>query len=205
MEFIFRPEKLSDDLRYQVSEALAKRAELYSRKKLPGLWEKTDELNRKRLPEDALKRRRKFRRFYGMICIALGIFLFVPGLMKPSELAVPLVVGAVATVTGITAVLPRKSAAEKFEKKAKKLISAINSSVKPTDTVVFSEDGIFENGSLLMEYEDLESIIENRSLWLVCDGKKIMILRRVDLVSGNAGEFGIFVESKTGRKTENCS
>lgn len=204
MEFIFRPEKLSDDLRYQVSEALARRTELFSRKKFPGLWEKTDELNKKRLPEEALIKRRRFRRFYGIICIALGIFLFVPGIMKPSELAVPLIVGALAIITGITAVIPRKTAGEKFEKKAEKLILAINSSVKPEDTVVFNDKGFFENGNILMEYESLENIIENRSLWLVCDGKKIMILRKADMVSGSIDEFTVFVETKTGKKTENC-
>lgn len=202
MEFLFKPEKLSEDLKYQVSETLAKRTELFSRKKFPGLWEKTDELNEKNLSAEALKRRRKFRRFYGIICIALGIFLFVPGFMKPGELFVPLVVGALAILTGITAVVPRKTNSEKFEKKAKKLISAIDSSLKPGNKVLFNEEGIFENGALLMEYENLESIIENRSVFLVCDGIKIMVLRKTDLVIGNPEEFKIFVESKTGKKTE---
>ena len=193
MEFLFKPEKLTEDLMYQVSEAIAKRAEIFSRKKFPGLWEKTDRLNEKKLPEEALLRRRRFRRFYGIICIALGFILFVP-----------LVVGALAIATGITAVLPRKTAAEKFEKKAKKLISAINSSVKPEDKVLFNEEGIFENGALLMEYDDLENVIENRSVFLICDGIKIMVLRKADTVIGNPEEFGIFVESKTGKKTEKC-
>ena len=202
MEFLFKPEKLSEDLKYQVSEAISKRAEIFSRKRYPGLWEKTDRLNEKKLPEEALLKRRRFRRFYGIICIALGIFLFVPGLMKPGELFVPLVVGALAILTGITAVVPRKTNSEKFEKKAKKLISAIDSSLKPGDKVLFNEEGIFENGALLMEYENLESIIENRSIFLVCDGIKIMVLRKTDLVIGNPEEFKIFVESKTGKKTE---
>lgn len=202
MEFLFKPEKLSEDLKYQVSEAISKRAEIFSRKRYPGLWEKTDRLNEKKLPEEALIKRRRFRRFYGIICIALGIFLFVPGLMKPGELFVPLVVGALAILTGITAVVPRKTNSEKFEKKAKKLISAIDSSLKPGDKVLFNEEGIFENGALLMEYENLESIIENRSIFLVCDGIKIMVLRKADLVIGNPEEFKIFVESKTGKKTE---
>ena len=204
MEFLFKPEKLTEDLVYQVSEMIAKRAEIFSRKKFPGLWEKTDRLNEKKLPEEPLLRRRRFRRFYGIICIALGFFLFVPGLMKPQELFVPLVVGALAIATGITAVLPRKTAAEKFEKKAKKLISAINSSVKPEDKVLFNEEGIFENGALLMEYDDLENVIENRSVFLICDGIKIMVLRKADAVIGKPEEFGIFVESKTGKKTEKC-
>ena len=175
MEFVFKPEKLTENLFYEISEAIAKRTEIFSRKKLPGLWEKTDELNAKNLSEPALKRRKKFRKINGIICIALGIFLFVPGIVAPKELFVPLIVGAFATVFGISAVIPRKTDAEKFLKKAKNLAKAINSSLKPEDTVAFGEDGIFENGGLLMKYEELENVIENKNIFLVCDGKKIMI------------------------------
>ena len=205
MEFLFKPEKLTEDLVYQVSEAIAKRAEIFSRKRYPGLWEKTDRLNEKKLPEEALLRRRRLRRFYGIICIALGIFLFVPGLMKPSELAVPLFVGAAAIIFGISAVIPRKTNEEKFYKKAKKLAKAINSSLKPGDTVVFNEEGIFENGGALMKYEELENIIENRSIFLVCDGKLIMVLRKTDMVIGNPEDFRNFIEEKTGKNFYICN
>ena len=120
--------------------------------------------------------------------------------MKPSELAVPLIVGAFAIIFGISAVIPRKTNEEKFYKKAKKLAKTINSSLKPEDTVVFGEEGIFENGTLLMEYENLENLIENRSVFLVCDGTKIMVLRKTDMVIGNPEEFGFFIEGKTKRK-----
>lgn len=205
MEFIFKPEKLTEDLFYQISEAVAKRTEIFSRKRYPGLWEKTDRLNEKKLPEEALLKRRRFRRFYGIICIALGIFLFVPGLMKPSELAVPLFVGAAAIIFGISAVIPRKTNEEKFYKKAKKLAKAINSSLKPGDTVVFNEEGIFENGGALMKYEELENIIENRSIFLVCDGKLIMVLRKTDMVIGNPEDFRNFIEEKTGKNFYICN
>ena len=204
MEFLFKPEKLSEDLKYQVSETLAKRTELFSRKKFPGLWEKTDALNAKNLSEPAFKRRKIFRKINGIICIALGIFLFVPGLMKPSELAVPLIVGAFAIIFGISAVIPRKTNEEKFYKKAKKLAKAINSSHEKEDTVVFGEDGIFENGAALMKYEELEDVVENRSIFLVCDGKKIMVLRKTDMVAGNPEDFRIFIEEKTGKEIYNC-
>ena len=62
MEFVFKPEKLSDDLKYQVSETIAKRTEIFSRKKLPGLWEKTDELNRKNLSEEGFKTNKALRK-----------------------------------------------------------------------------------------------------------------------------------------------
>ena len=204
MEFVFKPEKLGENLSYEISETVAKRTEIFSRKKFPGLWEKTDELNRKNLSEAGFKRRIRLRRFYGIILIALGIFLFVPGLMKPSELAVPLFVGAAATIFGISAVIPRKTNEEKFYKKAKKLAKAINSSLKPGDTVVFGENGIFENGGALMKYEELEDVIENRSVFLVCDGKKIMVLRKTDMVAGNPEDFRIFIEEKTGKEICNC-
>lgn len=196
MDFIFKPEKLGENLSGEISEAIAKRTETFSRKKFPGLWEKTDKLNARNLSEDALRRRIRFRRFNGIICIALGIFLFVPGLLKPDELFVPLVVGAAATIFGISAVVPRKTDAEKFEKKAKKLIKAINSSVKPEDTVVFNNDGVFENGVLLMEYENLEPIIETRNIFFICDGEKVLLLRKCDLVSGKAEDFAEFIKNK---------
>ncbi|MBQ5357393.1 MAG: hypothetical protein IIU57_04105, partial [Oscillospiraceae bacterium] len=145
-----------------------------------------------------------FRKINGIICIALGIFLFVPGLMKPSELAVPLFVGAAATIFGISAVIPRKTNEEKFYKKAKKLAKAINSSLEKEDTVVFGEDGIFEKGAALMKYEELENVIEDRSIFLVCDGEKIMVLRKADMVIGNPEDFRIFIEEKTGKEIYNC-
>ena len=120
MEFVFKPEKLGENLSYEISEAIAKRTEIFSRKKLPGLWEKTDALNEKNLSEPALKRRKIFRKINGIICIALGIFLFVPGIVAPKELFVPMIAGAFAIVLGIFAVIPRKTNAEKFLKKAKK-------------------------------------------------------------------------------------
>ena len=94
--------------------------------------------------------------------------------------------------------------AEKFLKKAKKLAKAINSSLKPGDTVVFGENGIFENGGALMKYEELEDVVENRSIFLVCDGKKIMVLRKTDMVAGNPEDFRIFIEEKTGKEICNC-
>ena len=112
--------------------------------------------------------------------------------------------GAFATFFGISAIISRKTNAERYLKKAKKLAKAINSSLEPEDTVVFGEDGIFENGALLMKYEILESVIENRSIFLVCDGKKIMVLRKNDMVSGNPEEFKIFIEEKTKKEVANC-
>ena len=197
MEFIFKPEKLTDDLSYQISECIAKRAENFSRAKYPGMWKKVDDLNERRMPEDVLRRRKIRQVIYGILLIGMGIFLFVPGLMKPKELTVPLIVGAFAIINGIFAVLPRRTDAEKYKRKAKKLLSAINSSVKSGDTVIFNEEAVFENGALIMEYQNLEPLVESRSIWLVCDGVKVMVLRKNDLVSGSPEDFSAFINEKT--------
>lgn len=196
MEFIFKPEKLTPELTEQVAYAIGKRAELQSRKKYPGMWNKIDSLNERKMPEDVLRRRKTRHVIYGIILIAVGFFLFIPGLMKPKELFVPLAVGAFAIINGIFAVLPKRTTAEKYEKTAKKLIENINSSLQSGDTVVFGEDGIFENGAVLMEYESLEEVIETRSAVLVCDGNKIMLLRKFDLINGNFESFCNFLNDK---------
>ena len=73
------------------------------------------------------------------------------------------------------------------------------------DFLSFSKNIIFENGMLLMVYENLENLIENRSIFLVCDGTKIMVLRKTDMVIGNPEEFGLFIEDKTKKKTYLCN
>lgn len=204
MDFIFKPEECTPELTGQVAAAIAKRAELTSREKYPTLWGKVDSLNKNKMPDDVL-RKRKFRRvIYGIILLALGIFLFIPGLMNPKELTVPLIVGAFSIINGVFAVLPRKTDAEKYEKKAKKLISAINSNLKSGDTVVFNSEAVFENGALLMEYQNLENVIECRSIWFVCDGIKVMVLRKTDLVSGTKEDFSAFISEKTSGKIVTC-
>jgi len=77
----------------QVSAALEKRTESVSRERFPGLWEKTDKLNERSKGE---KKNTTGTKIKSIICLLLGIFLFVPGMMEPQELLIPLLVGAVA-------------------------------------------------------------------------------------------------------------
>ncbi|MBQ7873535.1 MAG: hypothetical protein IJ306_00025 [Oscillospiraceae bacterium] len=200
MELIFRPGKIGSGLVDEVACVLAKRTEIASREKLPGLWNKIDKINTDKAPENVLRRRKTRHAVYGAALIAMGIFLFVPGIMKPKELFVPLVVGAVSLISGIFAVMPQKNAAERFEKKAQKLIKSIDSSVKNGDTLVFGEECITENGALLMEYENIAEIFETKNLFFISDGIKAILIRKCDLVRGNNDEFCAFIGIKTGRK-----
>lgn len=204
MEFIFKPEKLGTELTEQVAMVLAKRIEISSRQKMPELWDKIDKMNSNKAPEDVLYRRKIRHIIYGIALIVMGIFLFVPGLMEPQELFIPLIAGAIAFVSGIFAVIPRKTPAEKNEKKAEKLIKSINSSIKGGSMVIFCEEGIIENGTLLMEYKNLEDIMETRSIFFITDGKKALVLRKTDLVVGTMADFILFLKIKTDREIRFC-
>ena len=81
----------TESLLRQVSTALEKRTELISRQRYPGLWENIDRLN---TMAKGRQRSSLRTRIMGIVCLVLGIFLFVPGLLKPQELLVPLLAGA---------------------------------------------------------------------------------------------------------------
>lgn len=81
----------------QISCALEKRTELVSRKTYPKMWQLADKLNSRteNIPQSVRKSRRRRRGFLGFFDWLLSLFLLLPGLMEPRELAVPLLVGAV--------------------------------------------------------------------------------------------------------------
>ena len=116
-----------DALASQAAWMLEKRTELYSRKKLPGLWKLTDKLNAvPRAPEAELKRRKERQRRWGGLFLVMGIFLFVPGVMKPQELPGPLVAGLFAILMGVLYLRKDDRKKNTYEKKARQLIENMN-------------------------------------------------------------------------------
>lgn len=96
-------------LRPQVRGALEKRNELLSRQNYPKMWELTDRLNRVPKVSPAVSARRRRRELVlGTVNWLLGLFLLLPGLMEPSKLLAPLVVGALAFGVGMGTLWKRK-------------------------------------------------------------------------------------------------
>ena len=121
----------TEDLVSQVARMLQKRVEFASRKKFPGLWKLTDKLNAvPRAPEAELKRRKERQRRWGGLLLVMGIFLFVPGVMKPQELPVPLVAGFIAIVMGMLYLRKGDRKKKSLEKKAKQLLEKMNASME---------------------------------------------------------------------------
>mgnify|MGYP000103826290 CR=1 FL=1 len=82
----------------QVSKALEKRTELISRERYPDMWQFTDRMN----TAAQGKSRSSFRtKLLSIVCLVAGIFLLVPGLIKPQELFMPLLAGTAALMIGI--------------------------------------------------------------------------------------------------------
>lgn len=180
----------------QVSKALEKRTEFVSRERYPGLWENIDKLN----AVSKGKRRSSLRsKVMSIICLVLGVFLFVPGLMKPQELLVPLLVGAFAIVIGIVYLyIGRKGKKNPFDKSARLLLMGKDTiSAKQSIMVSFSESGMEiradDKEPQHIPYSDFESMIETEDLFLFVHDTRITVLQKKDLTSNDITDFRNFI------------
>lgn len=206
MEYIFNITNIDNStLIPQISKAFEKRNEILSRKKYPKLWRYVDRhKSNKVLTEKELKGQRIRTRLLGTVNLALGIFLFVPGLMKPDELFIPLIVGAMAIGAGIGAFLrSRKNKRNPFDKSAKLLLEQRNSiPVEQNAKVIFADDGMKivverENDNEFVEYSDFENIISTNDIILLIYKEKCVLLQKKELVSDNINDFCEFISIKT--------
>lgn len=191
----------ADALLSQVAWMLQKRVELASRKKLPGLWKLTDKLNAvPRAPEAELKRRRESRRRWGGLLLVMGIFLFVPGIMKPQELPVPLVAGFFAIVMGVLYLRKDDRKKNAYEKKAKKLFENMNASVESQKLrLVFGDTELITSGAgeeKKISYVNMECALETADLFGLIYENQIVLLQKKELLLGTAEEFSKNLEEK---------
>lgn len=189
----------TESLLQQVSKALEKRTEFVSRDRYPGLWENIDKLN----AASKGKRRSSLRsKIMSIICLVLGVFLFVPGLMKPRELLVPLLVGAFAIVIGIVYLcIGRKGKKNPFDKSARLLLMGKDTiSAKQSIMVSFSESGMEiradDKEPQHIPYSDFESMIETEDLFLFVHDTRITVLQKKDLTSNDITDFRNFISMR---------
>jgi len=177
----------------QVSRALETRTQMLSRQKYPGMWKMTDGLNRSAGARQGNGR----RKFFSVLCLALGIFLFVPGLMKPQELQGPLFVGAVAIGAGIGGLCRGRKKKDPFEKAARQLLAG-RDETDGSARVVFSDAGmcICGGGEETVPYSDFEFFIEGEDVYLITFAGRVVLLQKKDLQQG-AEEFSAFIAEHT--------
>jgi len=181
----------------QVSKALEKRTELVSRERYPGLWKHTDKFR-----ESSEQGQNRLRtKVLSILCILLGIFLFVPGLVKPQELLVPLLVGAVAVGAGIGGLWrSRRHKKNPFDKSAKLLLAGKDAELSEPVEVEFAENGMTipaENGATeTVSYDKFECVIETEDSILFVFEERVTLLQKCDLVDGTLEEFCAFCAEK---------
>ena len=191
-----------DTLFPQVAQMLQKRVELASRKRLPGLWKLTDKLNAvPRAPEAEFMRRKERQRRWGGLLLVMGIFLFVPGIMKPQELPVPLVAGFLAIVLGILYLRKGDRKKKTLEKKAKQLLEKLNASMEGQKLRLIFYDtefvisGVGEDKKV--SYADMECTLETKDLFGLIYDNQIIIVQKQELLLGNAEDLIKALKEKT--------
>jgi len=200
--FIFSMKSYDTEaLAEQTAWMLEKRVELASRKRLPGLWKVTDKLNTTpRANAAELKHRAERRRRWGGLLLVMGIFLFVPGVMKPQELPVPLVTGLLAIVLGVLYLRRDDRKKNSYAKKAKKLLESMNSSMENQKLrLVFGDTELAMSGAgeeKKISYTKIECVLETKDLFAVVYENGIIVLQKDALLLGTAEEFGIQLKEK---------
>ena len=185
----------------QVSKALEKRTELVSRQQCPGLWKQTD---RFRAMAQGKTRSRLRTRVMSVVCLALGIFLFVPGLMEPQELLVPLIVGAVAMGAGIGGLwTSRKHRCNPFDKSASILLNDLNDRLTgKTCTMTFTDQGMTASAagdsSETVPWQEISCAVETGDTFLLVYRDRVVLLQKKDLSEGREEEFRTLLASSAG-------
>ena len=186
----------------QVAQILRKRVEIASRKKLPALWKITDKLNAvPRAPEAELKRRKERQRRWGGLLLVMGIFLFVPGVMKPQELPVPLVAGFIAIVMGMLYLRKGDRKKKSLEKKAKQLLEKMNASMEGQKLrLIFYDAELAITGvgdDKKISYANMECALETADLFGLIYENQIVLLQKKELLLGNAEDLIKALKEKT--------
>ncbi len=195
MEYIFEISGYdAKKLLPQVSRGLETRTQLLSRQKYPGMWKATDALRAVPKGDGTGSSGRKF---FSVICLALGIFLFVPGVMKPQELQGPLFMGAIAIGAGIGGLLRGKRTKKNpFEKAARQLLAGKESAENST-RIIFSSEGMhLSEGGEVIPYGDFEFFIECADVYLITFTGRVVLLQKKDLRQEEAA-FAAFIAEHT--------
>lgn len=179
----------------QVSCALEKRTEFLARKKHPKMWNITDSFHAKKVPEIVLNRRRFRYRIYGVLLIIMGVFLLVPGIMEPQELAVPLLAGILGVLIGVFTLWSsnaQKLQSKRFHQAAVKLLKGLEA--PPPVRVQFTQGGMKIADQQTVPYSDFHFVYETKDLFLLAWNEQVTILQKKDMVTGSKEQFASFLQ-----------
>jgi len=209
MKFVFTRAPLEEALLPQIAHALKTRIDSLSRLKYPGMWAVADKNAARDTPEKKASREKAAAiryRLWGIVFLALGIFLVVPGLMKPGNLTLPLVVGTFAVILGIKRLFGKYVSSEekmnrRYEASAKQLMRTLNGAQNTgSPTLTFDDEGMTLTSPGGKEetapYTAFEYVIEEEDLILITFGTRVTVLRPTEIAEGDIDAFLPFLEGK---------
>ena len=191
-QYVFLPTVCGTELEEELAAAIEKRTEIFSRASLPGMWKKTDAMNR--YAARGSRRKGILRKVLPWVLILAGLFLAIPGLMEPKELRTPLIAGAFFMLLGVSSLLRQRPARRKgsFRQAAAGMLQNTSGLEEASVQVVFDDDGmkvITQEGTRAVPYEEMEMLIETPQLYLLTYGGRATLLQKKDL----AGDTQAFV------------
>lgn len=203
MEFIFQISVYNRlELEQQLAQALDKRTEIISRKRLPRIWKGIDWIrSRPKATEQVSKRRVVLYKIYGLVLLAMGVFVLVPGLMAPQQ-AILIIAGILSIGLGIIYLFPRRKKENKqFQRAAVKLLSGFEGlaiSEESPIRVSFAETGMTIGENDAMPYSRFNAAVETEDLYLLTYNEQVTVLQKRDLMTGTHPDFVRSLKEQTG-------
>jgi len=173
MTYTFHTTTLDKQLLPQISAALEQHTQHISRVKYPKLWQYIDKRNSKH----QLNRPRS--KFLSIICLLLGLFLFIPGLMEPQELLIPLLAGAIGVGTGIGGLIRSGKNSSPFTRSAKKLMKLYVVGAE----ISFSDSGMKLQNEAEVPYSTMSPVIETADCLFFVFGERYLLLQKKDCLN----------------------
>lgn len=203
MEFIFHISGYDDPaLDGETAQALEQRLAAYSREVMPQMWAVTDKLNAHAAKGPGRDARRKKNRVYGVLLLAMAVFVLVPGLTEP-QIPALICVGAFALAAGLFCLW--LSRAEKpadppapCREEAAQLLERLRgldwTAEENRMEVRFDPDGMTlskgDAAQKRLHWSGLAALYETDHIWMLLYGEdQALILQKKDLTAGEPEEF----------------
>ncbi len=195
IEFIFQVSEYdSQALLPQVSRALQRRMELRNQQLHPG------KANYAEMTEEERKKARIKSVIWGIVWVAVGLYLLISGLGKGEDGNKWLpIIGIVCIFVGSKRLLPQRKvpATDKFDSAAKEFLDEHKGVVEEKERqVCFSdEELVIVTGALedleqeAVDYDDVEFAMETEDIFLLVHSGHGILLQKKDITLGSVEEF----------------
>ncbi|MCQ2421009.1 MAG: hypothetical protein MJ118_07720 [Clostridia bacterium] len=200
-EFVFSIGSYSSELLPEVEAILHSEVEQSSRNRLPGLWKITDRLNQSQGKAPRKNRPVVVLVLQELILFALGVFLFVPGIMQAQKWNAMTVFGGLLILIAAARLLPKagSSSEKKIKMSADALLQSLNRiDPKEKAKVEIRESDVrisSKSGERCMAFENMNAAYETSKLFAFVSRGSVTLVQKKNLRQGNAADLSGFLQT----------